>query len=106
MLTTLNVKKAGQRIALAALLCGIAVSANSISQVSAQPETAFVETVVFDKSLPASVGETEVRSAVESFIRAMKNADAQTAWMFATEEDQEAFATEEAVYAAFAETFP
>lgn len=106
MLTNLKLKAIGQRAVIVAALCGVAFSVNSISQVAAQPDTNLVETVVFDTSLPVRVDEIAVRGAVETFIRGMKNGDAQTAWMFASEEDQAAFGTEAAVHHAFAETFP
>ena len=107
MLNKINVTKASRGLALAAFLSGgVVFSVNSISAVSAQTETKYIETIVFDRTLPASVEEIEVRSAVETFIRGMSRADAQTVWMFASEEDQAAFGTEEAVYEAFAEVFP
>src|SRR3712207_2875287 len=50
--------------------------------------------------------DVEPRMAAEGFILAMADSDAQTVWTYASEEDQDAFATEAAVYEAFAETFP
>ena len=47
-----------------------------------------------------------MRTAVQTFINGMASGDAKTVWMYASEEDQAAFATEGAVYNAFAETFP
>ncbi len=50
--------------------------------------------------------DVEPRMAAEGFILAMANSNAQAVWTYASEEDQDAFATEGAVYQAFAETFP
>jgi hypothetical protein len=50
--------------------------------------------------------DVEPRMAAEAFVLAMANAEAQAVWAYASEEDQEAFGTEAAVYHAFAETFP
>jgi hypothetical protein len=47
-----------------------------------------------------------VLAAVESFIGGMTSGDEQAVWMFASEEDQAAFATEQAVYDAFAGLYP
>ncbi len=51
-------------------------------------------------------GDVEPRMAAEAFMLAMANADAEAVWAYASEEDQDAFGTQAAVYQAFAETFP
>ena len=107
MLTKLNAKKTGQRLAAAALLCGLAFSGYSIPQVSAQPEPAAPETVRLVHSDDAATVEgAEVREAVSNFIRGMAENDAETVWMYASEEEQMAFETEAATLAAYAEEFP
>ena len=106
MLMKLNVKKASQSVASAALLCALAFSASTIPQVAAQPE-ARVQSIAF--SAAAEVGNpegTEVQAAVENFVRGMAAGDAKTVWMYASEEDQAAFETEDALFTAFAEDFP
>ena len=49
---------------------------------------------------------TEVRNAAERFLRAMSAADAESVWMFASEEEHDAFGTEDAAYDAYADAFP
>jgi hypothetical protein len=106
MLTSLNMKTLGQGAAALALLCGVVFSVNSVSAGSTQRGDSFIETIVFDRTHPTTADEGQVRSAVEAFIRGMKRADADEVWMFAGEEDQAAFQTEPALYAAFADAFP
>jgi hypothetical protein len=100
-------KKTGQRVAAAALLCGLAFSGYNIPQVAAQPDSAALETVRFVHSVDAATAETaEVREAVSNFIRGMAEGDAETVWMYASEEEQMAFETEAATLAAYAAEFP
>lgn len=107
MLTSSGAKRVARPLLAAALLLGAALSANNFSEVLAKSGSAAVETVRFDGS-PAVLNAEHgaVRKAVETFIGGMASGDAQTVWMFASEEEQDAFATEDAVYTAFAETFP
>jgi hypothetical protein len=74
---------------------------------AAQAEPSTIEAVRFT-SAPAldSLRHGEVRTALTDFVSGMAGADAQKVWMFASEEDQAAFETEDAVYAAFADAFP
>jgi hypothetical protein len=106
MLTNLNVRKTGRGVVLAALLAGAAVlSAQNISQVAAQDTS--VQTASFEAPAVAMPGpDAAVTDAAASFIHSMSKGDAGAIWMFASEEEQEAFATEDAVLAAFAENFP
>jgi hypothetical protein len=107
MLIKLNVKKAGQRVATIALLCGLAFSANSIPQVAAQPEPAVLQSVVFTNSTEVETSEArEVRQALANFIRGMAERDAQTVWMYASEEEHMAFQTEAEALAAYVDAFP
>ena len=107
MLMKLNMKKASQRVAAAALLCGLTFSAATIPQVAAQPDAAALETVRFTNSAALATPEAgEVQNAVQNFIRGMTEGDVKTVWMYASEEEQMAFETEEATYAAFVDAFP
>jgi hypothetical protein len=107
MFTSVSAKKLGRHCAVAALILGVGFSANSISQVSAQPDVSALETVRFTPGAqPATAEAAEVQTALTTFIRGMAEGDAKTVWMYASEEDQAAFETEEAVLAAFADSFP
>jgi hypothetical protein len=106
MLTNLNVRKTGRGVVLAALLAGAAVlSVQNISQVSAQ-DASFQTVSLAAPAVAMSGQDAAVSNAATSFISSMSKGDAQAIWMFASEEEQEAFETEDAVLAAFAETFP
>ena len=106
MLMKLNMKKAGQSVASAALLCVLAFSAGSIPEVAAQDATG-AQLVSFSSSVTPAAAETgEVQAALENFIHGMAAGDQQTVWAYASEEDQAAFETEAALYTAFAQDFP
>jgi len=47
-----------------------------------------------------------VEAAAVTFIRAMGSGDAATVWFYATEEEQDAFGTTQAMYEAYREEFP
>jgi len=47
-----------------------------------------------------------VEAAAVTFIRAMESGDAATVWFYATEEEQDAFGTTQAMYDAYSEEFP
>ena len=107
MFTSVSAKKLGRHCAVAALIVGFGFSANSISQVSAQPDSSALEAVRFAPSAqPATAEAAEVQTALRTFIRGMAEGDAKTVWMYASEEDQAAFETEDAVLEAFADAFP
>lgn len=99
-------KSAARPLAIAALLCGAAFSFNTSSQVSAQSDVSTGGIEFVTSALPNAAPEPAVEQAVVAFIRGMAERDVDTVWMFATEEDQDAFGTEQAVYDAFAEVFP
>lgn len=105
MFTSVNAKKLGRHCAVAALIVGFGFSANTISQVSAQPDSAALESVRFAPDT-ATAEVQEVQTALTTFIRGMAEGDAKTVWMYASEEDQAAFETEDAVLAAFTDAFP
>ncbi len=105
MVASVNAKKLGQRCAVAVLIAGLCFSASSISQVAAQPD--ILEHVSGNSALQPAVGEAaEVRQALMVFIRSMAQGDATTVWTYASEEDQAAFQSEDAVLAAFKDAFP
>lgn len=104
MFTSMNAKKVGQHCAVAALILGLGFSASSVSQVAAQPDTWALESVAAAAVVPAETAE--LQTALTTFIRGMADGDAKTVWMYASEEDQAAFETEEAVLAAFVDAFP
>jgi hypothetical protein len=107
MLKNLNAGRKTRAIVVAALLCGGAVSIPAVAQSGGN--SAAVTAVSTSVSLAPDVAPAEanqVTTAALSFIRGMAAKDADAVWMFASEEDQDAFATEQAVYSAFAETFP
>jgi hypothetical protein len=54
----------------------------------------------------AASEQPAVRSVAERFLHAMAQADEETVWMFASEEEQDAFGTEAAAYDAYADAFP
>ena len=54
----------------------------------------------------ASTAEASVARVATEFVYALVRRDADTVWMFATEEEQDAFATEDAAYDAYAEAYP
>jgi hypothetical protein len=54
----------------------------------------------------ASPLESSVSSAVDTFVDGMARGDVDVVWTFASEEDQAAFGTESAIYAAYADAFP
>ena len=55
---------------------------------------------------PPPAAPQTAQAAVATFVRGLSDGDAATVWRFATEEDQDYFATEPAVLHAFAKVFP
>ncbi len=53
-----------------------------------------------------SLAQAEARDAAARFLRAMSAADAEAIWMFASEEEHDAFQTEDAALDAYADAFP
>jgi hypothetical protein len=102
-----HVHVALRRAATVLVVCAGSISFGVAADTSARLDSARIESVHFNVSASPQAGiDRPVQAAVQKFIGGMRAADADTVWMFASEEDQEAFATEQAVYDAFAETFP
>jgi len=106
MLTNLKITSLGSKRAAMALLCGFGLTFGGVTLVAAETDVMAIESVRFSDAATVEDQDVEVRMAVESFISAMSREDAAAVWMFASEEDQDAFQSEEAVYKAFADTFP
>ena len=83
--------------AIIATLC-IPAAAMSASYLARQPEAA--PTIVAAQSASA------VERAAVRFVTAMASKDAATVWLYATEEEQDAFQTEQAMLDAYREDFP
>ncbi|MBA3517822.1 MAG: hypothetical protein H0T75_09320, partial [Rhizobiales bacterium] len=81
-----------------ALLCGFGLTFGGVTLVAAETDVMAIESVRFSDAATVEDQDVEVRMAVESFISAMSREDAAAVWMFASEEDQDAFQSEEAVY--------
>jgi len=85
--------------AIAAVLCApAAAAAMSASYLTRQPEAAPAIAAVQSAS---PVGRAAVR-----FVNAMASKDAGTVWLYATEEEHDAFQTEEEMLQAYSEDFP
>jgi hypothetical protein len=99
------VEATARRRVIALLLCASAFTFSAPVPLSAEPRASTAIEFVTSAAANQSA-EPAVEAAVATFIRGMASADVETVWMFASEEDQDAFGTEQAVYDAFAEVFP
>lgn len=106
MLTGSKRKIRARHYVAAALLCATVVTLAITTQTIARTGDDAPARVVFTNAPEGQSDRSAVAGAVERFIGAMVSHDSGSLWMFASEEDQDAFATEPEVYAAFAETFP
>ena len=106
MSTNVNAKRLGRRCAIVALVVGLGFSASSISQVAALPDPLALEHLSSTSSVQPADKAAEARQAIKIFLRGMAEGDAETVWMYASEEDQAAFETEDAVLTAFVGEFP
>ena len=107
MLIIPNVQRFARNCAVAALLCGIAISSGGTAQLTAQAEPFTVEKVRFTSAPDLnSLQHGGVTTALATFIGGMADGDAEAVWMFASEEEQAAFGTEAEAYAAYAADFP
>ena len=89
--------------ALVALASAPAISINSFSPEQRPGAKVLIITA---ESAPVTSTETDVRKAAARFVTAMNTRDAEAVWMFASEEEQDAFGTEPDAYAAFVDAFP
>ena len=107
MLMNLNVRRFARNCAVAALLCGVAISSGGTADLAAQAQPITAEKVRFTSAPDLnSLQHRAVTGALATFVSAMADGDSQAVWMFASEEEQAAFGTEAAAYAAYAEDFP
>ncbi len=100
-------KSAARSAVIGALLCGVAFSFDPPAQIPAERQASTGAAIEFvTAAFPDAAENPAIEQAVATFIRGMAEADVETVWMFASEEDQDAFGTEQAVYDAFADAFP
>ena len=105
MLTNLLRKKIFQPC-LAAFLLG----AGAVALVPTLAMTANIGAVSDFPAISAHPAQNnahaEMKNAVSRFLQGMASGDADAVWMFASEEEQDAFGTETAAYEAYADAFP
>lgn len=80
-----------------AALC-VPAAAMSASYLARQPEAA--------PTIAAAPSVSPVERAAVRFVNAMASKDAATVWLYATEEEQDAFQTEEEMLRAYSDDFP
>jgi len=90
----------------AALLCATALTLAVTAASMARPGDIAPKAVAFVNAPTQPSEQRATAMAVERFVEAMSSHDADAIWMFASEEEQDAFGTESATYEAYAETFP
>jgi len=73
---------------------------------TANDATAPTMSAAIDPTPAGVAAQSDVRDAAERFLRAMSAADAESVWMFASEEEHDAFQTEGAAFDAYADAFP
>jgi hypothetical protein len=100
--------KTTQRARMAALLAGaVCLSLTVVTQPLARPDHAFLaDPVRFAGAEAMAESPRGMVGAVKQFVSAMAEGDAKELWMFASEEEHDAFQTEPAAYAAYALDFP
>jgi hypothetical protein len=106
MLTHRKHKLRSQYVVAVALACATALTLLVAGQTLARPADTVPNLVVFINEPTQSQEREAVAQSAKTFIEGMANRDAPAVWMFASEEDQDAFGTEADVYAAYEETFP
>ncbi len=92
----------------AALVFGAAcLSIVAATQPMARPDTANDTKIVrFLDSTPMDQSEPGAKAAAKGFVQAMSSGDAEALWMFASEEEQDAFQIKNVAFKAYAEEFP
>ena len=106
MLTHRKHKLRSRHVVAVALVCATALTLLVAGQTLARPADSVRNAIVFINTPTQSSEREAVAKSAEAFIEGMANRDASAVWMFASEEDQDAFGTEADVYAAYQETFP
>ncbi len=105
MLTRRTGKNRARHLAAAALLF-VTTSAFALSLDAGGPHARPTGGVEFVNAPEISARGRNITTAAERFVKGMATGDVDTVWMFATEEEQDAFGTEKEAYAAYADTFP
>jgi hypothetical protein len=97
-----------RKLRTAALLFGAAcLSLTVATQPMARPEvTNAPETVRFLDTTPMDQDARGAKSAAKGFVQAMASGDADALWMFASEEEHDAFQVKNVAFRAYAEAFP
>jgi hypothetical protein len=89
-----------------ALLCATAMTLAVTTASLARPGETSSLGIVFANA-PAQLSEERTTAlALERFLKGLATPDPAAVWMFASEEEQDAFGTEPDLYAAYAEAFP
>jgi ketosteroid isomerase-like protein len=106
MLTHRKSKIATRHVVAAALLCATAATLLIATQSIARPGKDEPTPIVFANEPEQPSDRLSIARSAERFIKGMANHDADAVWMFASEEDQDAFGTQKEVYSAYEDTFP
>lgn len=91
---------------IAALLGATVLTLAVTTATLARPGGIAANAIVFVNTPDQHSEQRMTAMAVERFVEGMTSRDVGAVWMFASEEEQDAFATEPAVYAAYADAFP
>ena len=105
MLTGHKEKFKTRRRVIATLLSAIALTL-ATTATFARPGNAPANAITFVNAPAQQSDERTTALAVERFVNGMSARDVSAVWMFASEEEQDAFGTEPAIYAAYADAFP
>jgi len=106
MLTHGKHKLRSRHVVAVALACATVLTLLVAGETLARPADAKPNSIVFINQPTESREREAVASSAEKFITGMADRNAAAVWMFASEEDQDAFGTEAEAYAAYEETFP
>src|SRR4051812_17769000 len=106
MLTHRKHKLRSRHVVAVALACATALTLLVVGETLARPADVSSNSIVFVNQPTESHEREAIADSAEKFITGMADHDAATVWMFASEEDQDAFGTETEVYGAYEETFP
>jgi hypothetical protein len=89
------------------LLGAACLSLAVATQPMARPDISLrADTVRFLDAAPADVNPSGVKPVAKAFVQAMAAGDAEALWMFATEEEHDAFQVKQVAFDAYAEDFP